>query len=64
MPLDIVTFIASVLLAFRAVYKLTLSEKLISFTGVLKIFVIIIAVFFLLFSYNPPDISLFVNPER
>lgn len=64
MPLDIVTFIASVLLSFRAVYKLTLSEKLISFTGMLKIFVIIIAVFFLLFSYNPPDISLFVNPER
>ena len=62
MTLDIATFIISVLLAFLAVYKLTLSCRLTYFTGLLSLLVLTAAVCFFLLTYRPPDIGIFMNP--
>lgn len=64
LPLDILTFILSVLLAFIAVYRLTLSCKVFSCTLWFKIFVFITAVSFFIFTYLPPDIGLFNAPTK
>ncbi len=57
--LDIATFILSVLLAFIAVYRLSLSCVLDSFSLCLKILVFLTAICFLVFTYYPPCIGLF-----
>ena len=62
--LDIATFIISVLLAFISVYRLTLSCKINSFSFGLKICVLFVAVCFLIFTYYPPDIGIFMNPSK
>lgn len=64
LPLDIATFIISVLLAFTAVFRFSLSGKLISYTGILKFLVFIVAVCFFIFTYCPPDIEIFISPVR
>ena len=61
-PLDIATFILSVLLAFIAVYRLSLSCVLDSFLLCLKILVFLMTVCFLVFTYHPPGIGLFAVP--
>lgn len=60
-PLDIAVFVISVILAFCAVYRLTLSCKMDSCTSCLRIFVFVIAVLFFAFTYSPPDIGLFIT---
>lgn len=62
--LDIATFIISILLAFISVYRLTLSCKISSFSFGLKICVLFVAVCFLIFTYYPPDIGIFMNPSK
>lgn len=62
--LDIATFIISVLLAFISVYRLTLSCKINSFSFGLKICVFLVALCFLIFTYHPPDIGIFLNPSK
>ena len=62
--LDIATFIISILLAFISVYRLTLSCKINSFSFGLKICVLFVAVCFLIFTYYPPDIGIFMNPSK
>lgn len=57
LPLDIATFILSVLLAFFCVYRLSLSCKMISYTFWLGLFVLIMAVCFFIFTYMPPNIG-------
>ena len=63
-PLDIAVFAISVIIAFWAVYKLTLSCKMISCSFRLGLFVWVIAVCFLVFTYIPPDIGLFIAPTE
>lgn len=63
-PLDIAVFVISVIIAFWAVYKLTLSCKMISCSFRLGLFVFVIAVCFLVFTYIPPDIGLFIAPTE
>lgn len=63
-PLDIAVFAISVIIAFWAVYKLTLSCKMISCSFRLGLFVFVIAVCFLVFTYIPPDIRLFIAPTE
>lgn len=63
-PLDIAVFAISVIIAFWAVYKLTLSCKMISCSFRLGLFVFVIAVCFLVFTYIPPDIGLFIAPTE
>ncbi len=63
MPLDIATFIFSVLIAFIAVYRLSLSCKMESCTTWLTTTVFVLAVCFFIFTYLPPDIGLFTPPE-
>lgn len=60
-PLDLATFVCSVLLAFCAVYRLTLSCKIQNGT-LLRAIVGLFFIGFLLFSYYPPDIGLFAQP--
>ncbi|MDD6627897.1 MAG: DUF6512 family protein [Lachnospiraceae bacterium] len=63
-PLDIAVFAISVIIAFWAVYKLTLSCKMISCSFRLGLFIFVIAVCFLVFTYIPPDIGLFIAPTE
>ena len=62
LPLDIGVFIVSVLIAFRTVYKLTVSCKVRCYMGLLWIAVAILGLCFVLFTYLPPDIGLFREP--
>lgn len=59
LPLDIATFILSILLAFTTVYKCSLSCRLVSYMTLLFLSVFIIAVCFFVFTYLPPDIGIF-----
>lgn len=60
--LDIGTFILSIVIAFWLSYKLTLSCKLEPYTSLLRIFVCILFVCFLLFTYFPADTAIFRDP--
>ena len=60
---DIATFIISVLLAFIAVYRLSLSCVLDSFLFWLATLVFLTAICFLVFTYYPPCIGLFAVPS-
>ena len=60
--LDIATFIVSVILGFLAVYRLTLSCGMLHYTFCLGICVFALAFAFLIFTYHPPDIGLFISP--
>ena len=62
LPLDIGVFIVSVLIAFRTVYKLTVSCKVRCYMGLLWIAIAILGLCFVLFTYLPPDIGLFREP--
>ena len=62
LPLDIATFVISVILAFFAVYKLTLSCKVISYKSLLRLLVFIVAVCFLIFTYHPLAVGIFEVP--
>lgn len=61
--LDMVTFVASILLGFWAVYKFSSSNKLSSYQTLLKGLVFLLLLCFFVFSYFPPSIGLFANPE-
>lgn len=63
LPLDIATFVISVILAFFAVYKLTLSCKVISYKSLLRLLVFIVAVCFLIFTYHPLAVGIFEVPN-
>ena len=62
MVLDIATFIASVLLAFLAIYKFTLSCAVADYQALLKVLVLILAICFFVFTYNPPEIGITAIP--
>lgn len=64
LPLDISTFVLSILLAFTAVYRLSLSCKIVSHTLLLKLLVFVTALCFFAFTYSPPDIGLFIAPAQ
>ena len=59
---DIATFLLSVILAFVAVYKLTLSCKMDSYTQILGVLVSILFFCFLFFTYAPHSIGIFIVP--
>lgn len=61
--LDMATFIVSVLLAFLTVYKFSLSNKLTTHQFLLTGLVLLLLLSFFVFSYFPPSIGLFANPE-
>ncbi len=62
--LDIATFVLSVIIAFYIVHKLSLSCKLQNHFILLNCLVIILIICFLLYTYYPPEIGLFVErPE-
>lgn len=60
--LDIATFALSTIIAFYAVYRLALSCKMQSYTLLLWAAVGLFTIFFMVFTYYPPDISLFADP--
>ena len=61
--LDIATFVISVLLAFLCVYRLTVSCKMFTHTFLLGSLVFVMAICFLLFTYLPPDLGIFIEPS-
>ena len=62
--LDIGTFVASVLLSFWIIYKLAPSCKLAPYESAFKTLVLIMAMFFFLFTYQPLDIGIFTEPGK
>ncbi len=62
--LDIGIFIISVLIGFAAVYRLALSCKLEPCTQTLKLFLLITAVCFFVFTYHPLQIGIFSIPGK
>lgn len=61
--LDIATFFISVIIAFTCSYLFTKNCKLKSYTKLLWIFVILLALCFFIFTYFPPKIGLFQAPH-
>lgn len=59
---DIAVFLGSVLIAFGTVYRLTLSCKMIFHTWQAGLMVMILAVCFVIFTYLPPDVGIFLSP--
>lgn len=69
LALDIATFIVSVICAFTATYRFTLSScKSSSSLSRLKLWIILSVIIlfacFLLFTYFPPSLGIFVPPEE
>lgn len=60
--LDISIFVLSIIIAFWLSYKLTLSCKLESYNTLLIIMVCVLFVCFLVFTYHPPDSTIFQDP--
>ena len=60
--MDIGIFILSIAIAFWLSYKLTLSCRLESFTSLLCILMCILFVCFLVFTYHPPNTTIFQDP--
>ena len=61
--LDIATFVISVLLAFLCVYRLTVSCKMFTHTFLLGSLVFVMAICFLMFTYLPPNLGIFIEPS-
>lgn len=62
--IDISIFLISVIIAFFAIYKLTLSCRMVSCTTWLILLVLAMIVCFFIFTYFPPDIGLFIEPTE
>lgn len=60
--LDIITFVLSVVIAFYAVYRLAISCRAHSYSLLLCAAVCFFMICFLIFTYDPPGISLFADP--
>lgn len=59
---DISTFYISVILAFCVVYKLTISCKADKYGKLLKLLQILVICLYIIFTFFPPDIPLFISP--
>lgn len=62
--IDISIFYISVMTAFYTVYKLAISCKSDKYNILLKILQIAIICLFIIFTFSPPSIPLFINPEN
>lgn len=62
LPLDIGTFVLSVLFAFIKAYRLTLSCKVSAYETLLKMLLLFMAVCFLTFTYSSPALGIFTVP--
>ncbi len=60
MPLDIASFYVSVLISFLTAYRLALANN--SLNNRIFIFVFILALCFIFFTYTPPGLAIFKNP--
>lgn len=61
--LDIATFVLSVILSFYFSYVLTLCDKMPHYTALLFVAVCLFCICFIVFTYYPPGIGLFADPE-
>lgn len=64
LPLDMAVFAISVIFGFCAVYRMTLSCKIRSFTFRLGLSVLVMAALFFVFTYSPPNIGIFIDPTK
>lgn len=64
LPLDIAVFILSILFAFIAVYRLTLSCKTVPDTFLLGLSVFLLAACFFIFTWLPPAVGIFTVPGK
>lgn len=64
LPLDIAIFILSVALAFVTVYRLTLSRRMNPRPFPPGLCVLVLAICFVLFTYNPPNLGIFADPTK
>ena len=61
--LDIGTFVLSVVLSFYFIYRFTLTCRFQNFACLLWIVICLLGISFMMFSYCPPDIGLFADPN-
>lgn len=59
--LDILTFLAGVLITFSLNYQLTIQNTFVIPTAFLVFLTVLIMVCFFIFTYSPPEIALFVD---
>lgn len=64
LALDIIIFVISVLLAFKAVYQFSVSCRLLPYTFFLKLILLVIAACLLIFTYHPLPLEIFVVPAE
>lgn len=62
LALDMITFIACIILAFCIAYRLTLSCRAENLKPLLEILVMLLAAAFFLFTFYPPDLGFFRIP--
>lgn len=61
---DFATFMLSIIIAFFAVYKFTLSDSLQPYTILLCCLVCIFLISFIIFTFYPPAIKIFEDPTQ
>lgn len=61
--LDLMTFFLSVILAFYLACRLALSGKMQRFSSILYMLTVILLLCFWMFTYDPPNMRLFAEPE-
>lgn len=62
-PVDISIFYISVIMSFYIVYKTAVKYTKNNYSTILKILQLALICFYIIFTFSPPDIPLFVNPE-
>lgn len=63
-PFDIAVYIISVLLAFGIVYRDTLHCQSKSYIYRIEFMAFVMFICFMLFTYSPPDIGIFIDPTH
>ena len=62
--LNIATFVVAIILGETVTYKILTSRKYYDAEVISRIFLIILLLSFILYTFNPPQIALFQNPLR
>lgn len=63
-PFDIAVYVISVILGFEIVYRDTLSCQSTPYKYWIEILVFVMFICFLLFTYSPPNIGIFIDPTQ
>ena len=63
LPLDLICFIASIVIGFIVAYKLSTLDKLYKYRNLIYVIIAIIIGCFLIFTYYPPNLTIFSDAD-